>query len=410
MTSPQSALPNEHLELFLCAGEPSGDATGAALARELQRLAPMHLYGVGAAQMREAGVELLYDSTEWSAIGLAPALCRVPSLNVRCVQLRALVCRRRPDLVVLIDFGAFNVRLARAIKRHCPEQPILYYFPPASWSRGGRNLAPVVRVVDYVAAPFPWCEQVYAAHGAQARWVGHPLVDLAEQTPDRSAVRCQLGFPPEATVVGIVPGSRRSEINLILPHVLAGVRMAFAGRPQPRVVVSKALTIPERLIRRHLQASAWPAAPLVEGVNRVFSAADLAVVTMGTATLEGCILGCPMLAVYRGTAVGYAQFSLFRPRVAFLAMPNVIAERRIVPEIIPWRRPAEAVATELRALLEDPATLARMRTDLQAAAAELGPPGASRRAAQAVLDAARGTWGSGPGLAPRAAAARAGVP
>jgi len=410
MTPPPTDPADERLELFLCAGEPSGDATGAELARELQQLTPVHLYGVGAAQMREAGVELLHDSTEWSAIGLAPALRRVPSLNVRCVQLRALICRRRPDLVVLIDFGAFNVRLARAIKRHCAGQPILYYFPPASWSRGGRNLAPVVQVVDYVAAPFPWCEEVYAAHGAKARWVGHPLVDLAARTPDRATTRRQLGLSPEATVIGIVPGSRRSEIEMILPHVLAGVQQACAGRPRPQIVVSRARTISEDLIRPHLQTSAWPEAPLVEGVNGVFSAADLAVVTMGTATLEGCILGCPMLAVYRSTAVGHAQFQLFRPRVTFLAMPNVIADRRIVPEIIPWRYAAETIGAELRRLLEHPDELARMRADLLAAAAQLGAPGASRRAAQAVLDAVRGHWDRGRGGEPQAEGRPAGAP
>ncbi len=411
MTLLQSQPPTEPYDLFVCAGDPSGDAMGAALAAELQKTARVRLWGVGAAHMREAGVALAYDSTEWSAIGLTAALRRVPILNVRCVQLRALVCRRRPHLVVLIDFGGFNVRLARAIKRHHPQQPILYYFPPASWSRGQRDLSHVVRVCDYIVTPFPWSAPAYAAYGAKVRWVGHPLVDVRATAPARQVVRERLNIPGDATVVGVAPGSRRSEIDLILPHALEGIHLAFQGRATPCIIVSRAATLPVGFIQRHLAKSAWPQAAVVEGVTEVFSAADLAVVTMGTATLEGCIQGCPMVTIYRGTALGYAQFGLFRPKVTFLAMPNLIAQRRIVPEITPWRQPARTIAAEVSVLIEQPEMLAAMQSDLQAAAQQLGPPGASARAARAVLDAARGTWDqSTAGVPSEGEQLRAGVP
>jgi len=379
------------MEVFIAAGEPSGDRQGAALANEIRRLEPQaQIGGVGSHAMAGAGVRLLFDSAGWAAIGVGEALKKVPSLWFKHRAIWRHLLAKPPAALVLIDFGAFNLRLARAIRGR--GIPILYYFPPRSWSRepptGG-----LTDLVDAIATPFPWSQQALSGGRAEVRWVGHPLVDQVRPALAAAAARERWQIAESERLVVVAPGSRAQELRLLLPELVAAAQILNRSLPALRFAVSAAPGVrQESLGRRFRRIGIEPI--IVEGLNPdLLQLAEVALVTSGTATLELAILGAPMVVVYRISLAGCVQYAIMRRLygpLRFIAMPNVIAQRAIVPELIQERARGDLIAAEARNLLEDRAAAQRMRRELLAVAAELGPPGAARRAAEMTLALARG--------------------
>jgi lipid-A-disaccharide synthase len=388
------------MEVFVVAGEPSGDRQGAALADEIRRLEPRAaISGVGGRAMKRAGVSLMFDSADWGAIGVPEALRRVPSLWLKC---RAILRRLRsapPAVLVLIDFGAFNLRLARALQGR--GIPILYYFPPRSWSRAPTS-GGLTDLVDAIATPFPWSESALSGGRAVVRWVGHPLVEQVRPRaahPDAvSTARERWGIRENERLVLVAPGSRDQELRIILPELTgaaAVLRRDFPsqpGCPSLRFAAAAAPGVSQPALRRRFQRLGIE--PIVaEGLDPdLLRLADLALVTSGTATLELTILGVPMVVVYRVSLGGRLQYAIMCAmgrRVQFVAMPNIMAQRMVVPELLQERARAGPIAAEARRLLADDQARQRMRAELLALAAQLGPPGAARRAAEMALALAK---------------------
>ena len=208
------------MNIAIFSGELSGDLIGAGLARELGRLAPeVQLWGLGSSAMQAEGVELLADSADWGTISITQALKKVPGLLAHVAPLVKKELRsRRPDVVVLIDFGAFNVRAARFCKglglRVC------YYFPPGSWLRTGTRGAELSVLTDVIAAPFPWAAERYAGLGANTVYVGHPLLERVQPKMTREEFAAQFGMDAAKPIVGLLPGSRRHEVIHLMPALL----------------------------------------------------------------------------------------------------------------------------------------------------------------------------------------------
>jgi len=375
------------MEVFIVAGEPSGDRQGAALATEIRRLEPQaEVAGVGGRAMARAGVSLMFDSTGWAAIGVPEALKRVPSL---WLKYRAILARLRdapPAVLILIDFGAFNLRLARAVQGW--GIPILYYFPPRSWSRAPdpRRGCPggLTDLVDAIATPFPWSERALSGGKATVRWVGHPLIDQVRPSLDAAAARERWGIRDGERLVVVAPGSRDQELRIILPE-LAGAAVALRRDfPGLRFAVTAAPGVSQPALRRRFQRLGIEPI-VVEGLDPdLLQLAELALVTSGTATIELTILGLPMVVVYRVSLAARLQYGIMCAmgrRVRFAAMPNVMAQRPVVPELLQQRARPGPIAAEARRLLADDEARRQMRAELLAIAAELGPPGGARRAA-----------------------------
>lgn len=370
--------------IFVVAGEPSGDQHAAMLGEALLRRAPVHLCGVGQQGMRQAGFELLYDSSDWGGIGICQSAGRYPRLVGRAHDIARWLVRHQPDLLVLVDFGAFNVWLARKVRQRAAI-PVLYYFPPRSWNRQASGYRRLAGVIDHWVTPFDWSAEILRREGLDATWVGHPVVDRIQPAPDRAALRRELGLDPDRPLLGLLPGSRRYEVGPNAPQMLGAARIMRQHFPHLQVAVSVAPSIPRSWLNAMVARCRVPDAHLMSGTADIARAADLAITSAGTATLDLAAAGCPMVVTYRGTLLMRTEEIFRRMRRLTIALPNIIAERRIVPEIVAFQATAANLAATAMELLGDPERLARTRQELLALRERLGAPGVSDRVADIAL-------------------------
>lgn len=370
------------MRLLISSGEPSGELYAAELVRHLRLLDPeLTVFGLGGDRLAEQGARLVAHVRDLAVVGLLEVLSHLPRIRGIFKSLLGECDRARPDLAVLIDYPDFNLRLARELWAR--EIPVVYYVSPQVWAwRRGR-----IRTIRETAARmlviFPFEEDLYQEAGVPVAFVGHPLVDLVKPAPDRGAYLRALGLDPERPVVAVLPGSRRQEVALNLPPLTGAVRRLADEEPSLQFLVAVAPSL-ER--ERLLTAFAGTPARLVQGqTHAALGAATLGLVASGTATVEAALLGTPLLVVYR---VSLLTYLLGRPFVSVphFAMANLIAGRRIAPELIQGDFSAERVAGEALVLLRDGARRERMRAELLEVRRRLGQPGASARAARAVFE------------------------
>jgi lipid-A-disaccharide synthase len=371
---------------MIVAGEPSGDLHGATLARAIRSLAPAaRLYGMGGRCMAAEGVELLVDATGDATVGGTEAVGGVPALYRAYRRLRAsLDGPGHPDTLVVIDFPEFNLRLARAARR--AGIAVVYFIPPQIWAWRPWRVRLMRRVVSLVLAVFPFEPPLYRRAGVPVTFVGHPVVDALADAPSRDEARARLGLGTDGPVVGLLPGSRRHEVERVMPLMRRAAALIAARHPQVRFVVAQAPTVE----RATLEAAATAGPPLTivaANTYAVMRAADLLLVTSGTATLEAALLGTPMVVCYRLSRLSEL---LFAPlvRIPWISLANITLGRAVVPELYQRRLSAEALAREALALLESPAALAAQRDAFGELAGQLGAPGVGTRAARHVLQLA----------------------
>lgn len=373
--------------IFVIAGEPSADTHAAMLGEALLRERRVRLCGVGQSRMREAGFDLLHDSAGWSGIGVIDSLRRAPGLMLRMRGLTRHLIAEPPDLLMPIDFGAFNVRLVRRVRRRL-DCPVLYYFPPRSWCREA-DYGGLAGLVDLVATPFPWSEQRLREAGINARWVGHPVVDRIRPSgpEERAALRAKLGVPSGERVIGLLPGSRRTEIRCNAPQMLGAAETIGDAIGGARFLLSVAPGASEDTLREKVARFGLSArTTLLRGVSEIVRAADLVIATSGTATLETAAAGCPMVIVYGGTWLMSLEKRVRRFSAPFIGMPNIVAGEEVVPELIDRDAVAPRIARSALRLLEDEAEMERMRRRLEGVREQLGEPGVSARVARMALD------------------------
>src|SRR5579862_1645431 len=244
------------MNIAILSGELSGDLIGGALATAIRKLVPdVELWGLGSESMRAAGVELLADSATWGAISITEAVVKVPVMLGRVApRLKRVLSLRRPDVVVLIDFGAFNVRAARYCKRIGLN--VCYYFPPGSWRRHGTAGDDIAAYVDLIATPFAWSAEHYERIGARAVNVGHPLVDRVAAKMTRSQFAAQFGMDATSAIIGLLPGSREHEVAYLMPTLLEAARQIYRDLPDAQFVVGIAPSISAERMRDYLASHA----------------------------------------------------------------------------------------------------------------------------------------------------------
>jgi lipid-A-disaccharide synthase len=370
---------NREWEIFIVAAERSGDMHAAEVARELSRHPSVRLTGIGGAHMRQAGVVTDFDSTDWSAVGLLPTLRKVPYVPLKRRMMR-LVRQRRPDLILLVDFGAYNMRFGRYTRQARPEQPIMYYFPPGSWRRQPRDWSRLAAVVDTVATPFRWSAEQLRAAGIDAHWVGHPVVERFSGEEDAAQVRSEHGLPEGAPVIGLMPGTRPMERNCIGPQLLGAAELLRNSLPDAHFLWS--VTDPQRPHRLDRRVNDRSYITTLADSRTLILASDLVVVASGTATLECAAALRPMIMVYRGTWALALQARLMNLGTDYYAMPNIIADRLVVPELLQCEVNPSRICQEVLDLHGNAARSETMKQDLAQVRAELGSPGASQRTAE----------------------------
>jgi Lipid A disaccharide synthetase len=453
------------VDVAIFTGEASGDRVGAQLVQEMRRLRPdWTFWGAGGKYLRDAGVEVAADTSRWSVVGVAQGLALLPRAVHALNSLGRELERRRPGLVIAVDAGAFNIGfgpirgICPRVREHLPETPIFYYFPPGSWRRQ-LNRTDLTEMADAVATPFPWSESELRRFGVDATFVGHPLLDLVQPSlpPDEFAARH--GIDREHPVVGILPGSRRAEIEQILPVQLEAATVIHQRVPGVQFVLALAPTVdrarveamvaahdrvhaarqqaeealreaerlraseggegaqaigvpvgidgqslsPEEMARRQREwlrraaemprppAGPLPLALVDDATYDVMAASDVLLICSGTATLEAAILGKPMVILYRmGTnAVNRVQYVLVKKNLPrFIGLPNLLADREVVPERIQDAATPDGLAEPVIDYLLEPERMLQARKDLQAVISLLGEKGGAARAAALAVDLA----------------------
>lgn len=373
--------------VLISCGEASGDLYAGALARELRALDPaIQIAGFGGEQLRAAGASLIGDYRGLTVTGLAEALKVLPRSYAMYRRLVAAARDTRPDVFVAIDFPDFNFRLAAAMRRL--GVPVVYYISPQLWAWRAGRMKTMQRIASHVLVIFPFEEPIYRAAGVPVTFVGHPLLELTGAASTRVEFLESIGLQPQARTVALLPGSRPNELRELLPTLLDAATRIQRSAPDTQFVIARAPNLDSALFVAVKETPLHIA--VVEGrTDDVLASADVAITASGTATVQAAIHGCPIVIVYRLSPLTYRLGKPF-VKVDTYGMVNLIAGRRIAAELIQENFTPQSVAAQTLTLLTDPAARAAATQGLREVREKLGAPGASRRAAQAVLGVARG--------------------
>ncbi|MCP9775806.1 lipid-A-disaccharide synthase [Cyanobium sp. HWJ4-Hawea] len=361
--------------ILLVAGEASGDLHGGAMLRELRRLLPgVQVVGVGGDNLRAQGMETLADVSTLSAAGLVEIAASIPRHYRVMEMLKQQMDQHRPKAVVLVDYPGFNMFVAKEAKKR--GIPVFFYIAPQVWAWGKGRAKTMAQLIDRLAVIFPFEEEIFNRYGrAVASYVGHPLMDSLKTSRSPGETRQLHGFDLQQPLLVLMPGSRRSEVHLLLPAMLGAAQQLKADGWQ--VALLKAPTISESFLKRSHGKGPFPV-PVVEGdAYNLLAAADAGVIASGTATLEAALLGCPHVILYRFSLITYLLGKLFI-RHRTMGLPNVILGRPFFPELLQRRvTPANIV----RAVAQMAANRQACGQAVDQLRSAMGQPGASDRAA-----------------------------
>ena len=367
-------------EILISAGEASSDMYAARLATALRTRTQAHLFGMGGARMAEAGVEIIADYHRVAVVGISEVLHKIPTVISVQRQLAREAIRRQAKFAILVDSPGTHLGVARRLKENGIR--VGYFIGPQVWAWRAGRVQTIKRLVERIVVIFPFEEKIYRDAGVPVDFVGHPLVDVVHHSITRAEFAPRHGLDPLRPIVTLLPGSRRSEIAQHYPRIIEACE-GLARAPQPRGPVQFVLAAAPALGLDLFAPYSRPGVSItrVEGSTYdALAAADCAIVASGTATVEAALLGTPMVVVYRVSPT--SAFILRRMvRSPFIAMVNLIAGRRVVPELIQDQFTPAAVEQEVRRLLDSDDAREKMKAGLAEVRAKLGPPGAIERAA-----------------------------
>jgi lipid-A-disaccharide synthase len=367
-------------EILISAGEASSDMYAARLATALRARTGARLFGMGGKRMAEAGVELIADYHQVAVVGISEVLHKIPTVVGVQRKIASEAVRRRASLAILVDSPGTHLGVARRLKNNGIR--VGYFIGPQVWAWRPGRVRVVKRLVERMVVIFPFEEAIYREAGVPVDFVGHPLVDVVKASMSRTEFAARHGLDAGRPIVALLPGSRRGEIERHYPLIMEACERLSRdaqGRGPVQFVLAAAPALGMELFARYARHSVSVAR--VEGATYdALSAADCAIVASGTATVEAALLETPMVVVYRVSPT--SAFVLRRMvRSPFIAMANLIAERRVVPELIQDQFTPAAVEQEVRTLLESPAARDEMKAGLAEVRTRLGPGGAIEGAA-----------------------------
>ena len=368
---------------MIVAGEPSGDLHAARVASKLNDLAPgIHLTGMGGDLMEQSGVRLIYHIRDSAVMGIGEVVASIPAFLKKRGHLKRFIRERKPDALLLVDFAEFNVGLARFANRL--GIPVIYYIPPKAWAWRPQRAKKIAKYASIVASIFPFEATFYRHAGANVKFVGHPLVDFAQSDLSREEARRTLNLREKSPVLGLMPGSRRREVDRLLPVMLEVAHHIRQSLPDCQFILPLAPSIqPESLPK-------MPFVNLVKGnTYHSMRASDLMLIASGTATLEAACLGTPMIVIYKMSRLSWWTVKSLA-NIDLSGLPNIVAGREIVPELLQNdAQPSQITPIALK-LLQSLDARKSQQEELRKVYAQLGNPGAAERTAQIILDCLHG--------------------
>ena len=352
------------------AGEASGDKHAAAVFRAMrERLPNLCGTGMGSRAMAEAGIELNVDSSGIGVVGLGEVLRHYGAIRRALSTMQDAVCTQRPDLLICVDYKEFNLKLARHAKA-CGIK-VLFYVSPQVWAWRPGRVKKYGAAIDMMAVIFPFETRFYEAHNIPVRYVGHPLAGRVQASRSREVLMQEFGLSATNPVIGLLPGSRKAEVQRLLPVMLHSATLLRQTQPDLQFILPQAATIPDELLDPLLAASNVPVRRVHERSYDVLACCDAALVASGTATLETALMGVPMAVVYKVSPLTY---TLLKPliRIPDIALVNIVAERRIVQEFVQNAAEPQAIAHEMQRILHDADYAQKIKNDLAEVQTRLG--------------------------------------
>ena len=379
MTSNFQLSVDDQKLVVIIAGEPSGDLHASQVARRLkEKLPAIELVGMGGDLMGSAGVKLLFHIRDSAVMGISEVLNMIPTFLQKQRDLKKLIATKKPSVVVLVDFGDFNLGIAKFA--HQLNIPTIYYIPPKAWAWRGNRVDKLAKTTSIIASIFPFETEFYRKKGANVEFVGHPLLDVAQTDFTQTEAQKSLDIADNYPVVGLMPGSRRKEIQCLLPIMLEVAQNLLQRIPSCRFILPLAPGIDRQSLPN------MPFVKIIEdAVYPSMRAADLMLVASGTATLEAACIGTPMIIVYKVSLLTWWIIQHF-VNLEFSGLPNIIAGREIVPELLQDEVTTNQVTATAIDLLENPEQCQKQRQELKQVSKSLGLIGARKRVADLILN------------------------
>lgn len=373
-------------KIMFSAGETSGDMHGANLAKAIKNIYPdAQLFGFGGPQMEQAGVKLCRNMLDYSVMGFWEVL-----INLRCMfKLKASLVEemknQRPDILVLIDYPDFNWRLAKEAKKL--NIPIFSYIPPSAWAWRKGRAKNVAAIADKIAAIFPFETKVYEDAGADISFVGNPLIDNVKPSISKEQAYKFFGINPQDDNVLLLPGSRKQEIEKMLEPMLAAGKIIKKERSKTKFFLPVAPGINEQLINEKINSYNLNVKLCHEKTYDLMNCCDFAIATSGTVTLEAALMGLPSIVLYKMSKFTYRIAKLF-VKVKFFSLPNILADKQILPELLQDQVNGENIANEAKALFKDTDSAIDIKSQLQEIRSKLGESGVAEKTAKLILQTA----------------------
>ena len=370
------------MRVMISAGEASGDIHAGAVAAALKQIdSSIEVFGMGGECLRAAGGEVVFDIKDHSVMGFVEVVKKLPDILRLKRDFVQLMRERKPDVFMTIDYPDFNMRVAKIA--HEMGIPVLSFIPPSAWVWRKGRAKKVAGFADKVACIFPFEYEVYKEAGANAEFVGHPLVDIVKPGMTRAEAETWAGKDSSKKLILLMPGSRLMEIEKTLPTLLEAGKLLQKQRPEVQFVLPRAGTIPLELLESKIKVSGLEVR-ITDGHNYdLFSIADLALATSGTVTLEAALCGLGSVIVYRAAALTFFIAKLF-VKIPNIGLPNIVAGRQVMPELLQDDFTPARVAEEAIKLLEEPRN-AQLHKDIAEVKKRLGAPGAVQRVAELII-------------------------
>lgn len=370
---------------MIVAGESSGDLHGSHLIKAaLSNYPDLSFFGVGGKRMQTAGCDILIPAEELSVMGVVEVISRLPGIFARFRQLtKILRSANPPDLLVLIDFPDFNLRLAKVAKA-C-KVPVLYFISPKVWAwRSGRARI-IAQRVNRLALIFPFEPEIYAPYQVRADYVGNPLLDEFAARPQRQRLRQQLHLADDTEIIGLFPGSRQSELKYIFATLVATAEKLHQLRPQAVFVLPVAPSLQRAELEQRLVGHDLPLHLVEDDIYTVADACNAVLTVSGTVTLQLALTGTPMAILYKVAPLSYA-IGRRLIKIPYAGLPNIVAGREIVREFIQEDANPDMLCEEMQKLLGEAAYIQQIRADLASVREKLGQPGCSPRVAEMIAE------------------------
>ncbi|MDI6762938.1 MAG: lipid-A-disaccharide synthase [Thermodesulfobacteriota bacterium] len=370
-------------KIMLVAGEVSGDLHGAHLVQAIQEIDPeIQFFGVGGEGLEKRGMKLLHHVHSLSVVGISEAFRKLRTALKILRELKKAMEQERPDLIILIDYPEFNLRLAGIARKK--GIPVLYYISPQIWAWRHGRVRSIAKRVRKMVVLFPFEVPLYEAAGVDVEWVGHPLLDIVRPSLSREEALKQFGIDPEQKTIALLPGSRIEEVARLLPPLLDSTILLRKKMSELQFIIPLAPGISRTNLHPILRDGLVPIR-VVNGFSYdVMALSDLIITASGTATLEAAILGKPMVIVYKVSSLTY-WVARALIRVKHIGLVNLVAGKEIAKELIQEEVNPERIAEEALRLLKDPVLYEKTVESMVEVRQSLGEPGAASRAARIVL-------------------------